>query len=397
MPFSWVETPVKAPEAFQQMEGVALLTQAATLLLIGAQLRDDAGTLETRTKKLGLTAEWVPSEDMTDLGVPTLLPAHRLFDIRTVHAVLEKRYRLAPPKPLPGPVLKDLPPDILSDLAKSFFREPAEGTATNLVEACLRHPDDLVRVAAAAAHLERSPDAARLEQVLEQGIDSKDEIVQAVAATGLAKLNPKNARLADLEFPAKADAAGAGSSHTTLIVQGTWARRKTWWQPGGDFHNYLTGILPGLSRTPLWDPPYAMRDRFDWSGGYDDAKRSRAAGELVEWVNNHSAQGLDLFAHSHGGNVAMLANHRGLKIGELVLLSCPVHPDKYFPNFVPPPQVGRVVSFHVHMDLVILADGGGQRFHDPQIEENILRGWFLGHSDTHSVQVWSEQSLPSRI
>jgi len=397
MPEHWVEKPMRAPEAFQYMEGVALLTQAATLLLLGAQLRGDAGALEARAKKTGQTAEWAPSEDITGLGVPSLAPVPGLFNLQTVHGILEKFHGLGPPQTPPGRIVKDLGADVLSNVAQRFFKDPREGTATNLVEACLRHPDDLVRVAAAVAHLERSPDTARLKQVLEEGTYSNDEVVQAVAATGLARLEPENKRLAYLESRDQGAVAGADSSHTTLIVHGTFARRQRWWQPAGDFHDYLTGVLPGLPRP--WSPPYAAKDRFDWSGGYrnGDDKRSAGADELVKWVNQHAAQGLDLITHSHGGNVAMLANHRGLKIGELVLLSCPVHVGKYVPNFRQPNQVGKVVSFHVHLDLVILADRGGQRFHDTRIEENVLSGWFLFHSDSHSPKIWNDQALASRL
>jgi hypothetical protein len=41
----------------------------------------------------------------------------------------------------------------------------------------------------------------------------------------------------------------------------------------------------------------------------------------------------------------------------------------------------------VKWDLVILADGGGQRFEDPKIEEHVLPIWFQ-HSATHSPDVW---------
>jgi hypothetical protein len=79
--------------------------------------------------------------------------------------------------------------------------------------------------------------------------------------------------------------------------------------------------------------------------------------------------------------------------GRMVLLSCPVHRRKYFPNFA---RVQKVVSIRVRADLVILADGGGQRFRDPRIEEIVLPIWF-NHSITHDPGTWDAQGLPGRV
>ncbi len=89
----------------------------------------------------------------------------------------------------------------------------------------------------------------------------------------------------------------------------------------------------------------------------------------------------------------MLASQAGLNIGELVLLSCPVHIPKYLPNFT---RVTKVVSIRVHLDLVILADGGGQRFQDPNIQENVLPVWF-DHFATHDPDIWQQYDVPSML
>jgi len=133
---------------------------------------------------------------------------------------------------------------------------------------------------------------------------------------------------------------------------------------------------------------YNKTDYFAWSGGYSDAARSLAADELIKWVDSHKEQGLDLFSHSHAGNIALLATHGGLRVGELVLLSCPVHFKKYHPASG---QVAKLVSIRVHLDLVILADRGGQKFKDPRIKENILPLWF-DHTATHNPDVWSNET-----
>jgi hypothetical protein len=90
--------------------------------------------------------------------------------------------------------------------------------------------------------------------------------------------------------------------------------------------------------------------------------------------------------------VAFLATWGGPRIGDLVVLSCPVR-DEYVPNFA---QVGKLVSVRVKWDLVILADGGGQRFEDPRITEIVLPIWF-NHSATHDPDVWTANDVASRI
>ena len=165
------------------------------------------------------------------------------------------------------------------------------------------------------------------------------------------------------------------------MVHGTFAKNGKWWQSGGDFHEFIRQTV---------DPDvYGASDRFDWSGGYSDHARAMAATELRDWVNDHTLAGLDIFAHSHGANAALLASQSGLTIGTLVMMSCPVHLHKYSPN---PSAITRAVSVRVHLDLVILADLGGQRFNHPKIEEYVLPIWF-DHSATHEPKVWKKHKV----
>jgi hypothetical protein len=85
----------------------------------------------------------------------------------------------------------------------------------------------------------------------------------------------------------------------------------------------------------------------------------------------------------------MLATHAGITLSTLVLLSVPVHWSTYSPLFS---QVGKCVSIHVKLDLVVLADFGGQRFDDPRIDEHVLPIWFK-HSATHEPATWRTYEL----
>jgi pimeloyl-ACP methyl ester carboxylesterase len=251
------------------------------------------------------------------------------------------------------------------------------------MEACLRHPHPLVRAAAAISYFGLTSEPSRLIGILEDCTHSDDELVRTVAATGLARLAPESPRLSQLSKQPPRRSRGS-SAHTSLLVHGTWAANEQWWKPGGNFHSYLlNGIRPDL---------YANADAFSWSGAYSEAARAVAANELKTWLAGHAIQNPYLLTHSHGGSVAMLATQNGLNTGPLVLLSCPVH-QIYMPDFS---RTGQVMSIRVKLDLVILADGGGQKFNDSRITEKILPIWF-DHSATHDPAVWQKYNLPAAI
>jgi len=375
MPFELVEKPIAGAEAFEQTSDAALLSQAGILLTVGAQMRRNV--------------EAIPEAELAMLAVPR------------VSAQYEAKEAFIDPIAVRGNLVRKLgersfPADIgtpvqgrtTAEIFRILTDEPSALWTAGLLEASLRHSKELVRVAAAGAYQGFTTEKDRIIKILLQGTYSDELLIRDLAATALAQADPRNGRLTGLQ--SKAQAAGAGeTSHTTLLVHGTLARQTTWWQPGGDFHTYLISLLPTLPRVPKWDAPYGAQNRFDWTGGYSDALRSDAADQLLQWVGNHGAQGLDLITHSYGGNVAMLATNRGLDVGELVLLSCPVLPATYFPDFA---RVHRkVVSFRVHMDLVLLLDsflsGAMPTFADRRIEEHLLALWF-DHSATHMPDVW---------
>lgn len=172
-----------------------------------------------------------------------------------------------------------------------------------------------------------------------------------------------------------------------MLVHGTFARTETWWQPRPDynFHAYIKAeVRPDL---------YSASDRFEWTGGYSDEDREDGAHELAAWVAAHNEQGIVLLGYSHGANVMLRATHHGLRSEKLVLLSCPAHMPKYEPVWA---NVSEIVSVRVKADVVIMLDGGGQRFRDSRIRENVLNLWF-SHPATHEPDVWRSEEVPSKI
>lgn len=381
-----VERPVPGREAFKRTGSAAAQSQAAVLLLLGRQLRGDDLALLARaaaTESEGFV-EPVPNDDLREFEVPRLRPTGERFSVRRVSTLLAEGFGDDLPVTPPGTAKPREVRRPLIQLAEQLYVDPDPIIAAQLMEACLRHPAELTRVAAAASYFELSTQPKRLIKLLADGTRSENELVRNVAAVALARVSPDHARLRQLmrASPTRSDRK---PSRTSLLVHGTFARNGEWWQPGGNFHEFILSKV----RTDLYGAP----DRFDWSGGYSDAARAIAATELRDWVNARGLAGLDILAHSHGANVAMLASQSGLTIGTLVLMSCPVHIHKYSPN---PSAITRVVSVRVHLDLVILADRGGQRFNHPSIEDHVLPIWF-DHSATHEHEVWKKHRVKAML
>ena len=363
MPYKTVTKPIPFPRAFGATGDAAILSQAAILLLMEPGLRRNRSMLAAYRSA------------RRTLKVPAVTDSNPRIKVEEV----ESRLRL---QPLTS-ARKVMPARRLRRLAADLAKKPNRWGAAILMEACLRHPRPLVRAAAALSYFGLTSEPSRLIAVLEDCAQSEDDLARQVAATSLARLAPENPRLSDLSRKTTLAIAGR-STHTSLLMHGTWAANEEWWKPGGDFHTYLlNGIRPDL---------YASADAFSWSGIYSEAARAIAAMELQAWLSGHSIQNPYLLTHSHGGSVAMLATQNGLNTGPLVLLSCPVH-SIYSPDFS---RTGPIVSIRVKLDLVILADGGAQRFTDPRIKEKILPIWF-NHSATHDPAVWQKYNLRSVI
>ena len=380
-------------DAFAQTGEESAQTQSAVLLCVGALLRKKTEAPEAVVEERA-PVELFPEDDWEALAIPSaLLDLHEHRGARYRRGLLHDDLgamtaeRLKGARDFQDPEAETTFKDVQASLSEQLSHNPDPDIAARLVENSFNHPQPLVRVAAASAGLDLFPedeDREELLVVLVEGLDSQDDLIRELAATVLARVEPSHPRLESLTLPGTEGGQGE-PQHTCLLVHGTWARGNEWWQPSGDFHTYiLNEVRPDI---------YSQPDRYDWSGGYSDEARSIAADRLENWVTDRQLNGLDLFCHSHGGSVAMEANHASLQMNQLVLLSCPVHSDKYLPNFN---QVNDVVSIRVKLDLVILADFGGQRFRDNRIRENKLPIWF-NHSASHHPDVWQAHDVPSLL
>jgi len=363
MPYEDVIEPPEIMAAFGQEDSASAQATSAALLALGWQLSDPSGW-----------ARSVPVSDEDEEYLFSGLGGGRRSRSRISRYVAQG-------------ILNELGGDdrpeteVRRSLIQQYREQPSAEFAAALFESCLNHDDALVRVASAASYVEIATEFGFLLDILARGCGGDDLLVREVAAAALGRVAPEHPALDqpwDASTRGPEDLSPLG---TSLIVHGTFAKREEWWQPNGKFHTYIRKNV----RLNLYSKP----DRFSWSGGYSVAARALAAEELVQWVDSRDGDNIDILAHSHGGNVAMLATHLGLSIGTLILLSVPVHWRRYSPRAG---RVGRCVSIRVHCDLVILADRGRQRFHDPRIREYVLPIWFK-HGATHDPAAWRHERL----
>ena len=172
-----------------------------------------------------------------------------------------------------------------------------------------------------------------------------------------------------------------------MLIHGTvlptsQAARPTWSVPGtGALFNHIQKLRPHV---------YGKSDYFRWEGGYTDYAREVASNNLRDWLSLRNLNGIDAVAHSHGCNVLMASNTLGAKFGKIILLSCPVHWQKYS---LPTAVLPNAHSIRIKYDFVIMGDRGDQRFPSGTIKETILPFWFDAHSDTTEPGVWKNQKL----
>lgn len=272
----------------------------------------------------------------------------------------------------------------MSRLIRELYRKPCVDAAAALFEASMFSPHPLVAVAGAAGARETTRLRPRIREALEHGYKSEDRLTSRLAVTAMSQM-PSMQKLATagvIEQPTSRKRRR--KSDTAVITHGTWAADSAWYRPGGDFYAAVDANRPDL---------HLHDESFTWTGAYSKRARKADAKLLQQWIGDQGLGKPDLFAHSHGGTVANLATWRGVEFDRLVLLSWPVHRD-WYPNLA---NVREIVDIRVRMDLVVLLDGGRQRFksRSPKVKTH-RNGWF-NHSATHEPDYWDEHGLWDKV
>lgn len=362
------QTPIAGPEAFEESSRAARLSQSAFLLATSAGIGGYADIIQREAA----------------FPLPRLQEMERKRRMSQPQAM---RYLdVAPDELLTTPSLT-IPPQDVAPLARDILDKPDAAKAASLIEGSLHSPARLVRTSAAVAALDTTGPREDVLAALEEGAMSRDNLIRDIARTALARVWPDHPRLRNLLGKQPQIETHSRSVNTAVITHGTFARRQRWWTPAGVFYQYLNGFQPSL---------HLFEESFPWSGAYSTAGRDLAARQLDAWLAAQSINQPDFFAHSHGGTVAHLATRVGTRFDRLVLLSWPHH-QAWHPDFN---RVNRIIDIRVRLDLVIIADRGGQRFRVPRahrhkVEEH-KNGWF-NHADTHDPAYWNQYSLPSKL
>jgi hypothetical protein len=182
------------------------------------------------------------------------------------------------------------------------------------------------------------------------------------------------------------------SNSLTIIVHGTWAKTSRWWQQGGNFWNYINALVPDL---------YNGSAPYSWSGANSDTERVSAATDLIAWVQRNPTHSLRIIAHSHGGNICLLAAQSGLKIDKLITLGTPIRLE-YLPDLKHIGVLHNVFSTNDSVQTptgtIPNTRGEGRTFGENNIVQNHRaiddgNGGQPGHSELHEPSTWQASKL----
>ncbi|SLM48093.1 protein of unknown function [Nitrospira japonica] len=173
---------------------------------------------------------------------------------------------------------------------------------------------------------------------------------------------------------------------STIIVHGTWANDEDWWRWGAEFPAYLDQHTNDV---------YKGADFFSWSGGVSHKDRTEGGKALQRWVVAHPTEKLRIVAHSHGGNVAFLASHDGLKIHTLILLGTPIRTDyspsmkniRYIYNVYSPDDGWQTAGAEPYPR----GEGKTKGQILPEASDNLKVGG--SHFDLHTSSLWKNYKL----
>ena len=329
--------------------------------------------LALRAGVLGYSPE---SPDEKQFPLPRLKPLKRKRHLRVDEACAYLGASVKELEQEPEPQLQRE----MASACEALYQKPSVKTAAALFEAAMRSPHPLVAVAGAAGARETTRLRKRIRQTLIDGAKSQDRLITRVSEAAISQIGPMH-ELADKRVIDQPKSKKRNrKSRTSVVTHGTFAANNDWYQPGGDFYEALKANRPDL---------HVHDQSFKWTGSYSHSARLADAELLEQWIADQGLGTPDFFAHSHGGTVAHHATRRGVTFDRLVLMAWPAR-EKWFPDFA---RVNRIIDIRVRFDLVILVDGGSQKFRTNlfNVEEH-RHGWF-NHSAPHEPGYWDDHGL----
>ncbi len=252
----------------------------------------------------------------------------------------------------------------LTILARELYEKPSMKAVAAMFEAAMLSPHPLVALAGAVGARETTRLRPKIRETIERCARSRDTLVSRVAMAASSRIDPIKPMADRKVIRQPVSRKRRRKSESAVITHGTFAANGKWYRPGGNFYEALKANRPDL---------HVHDTSFRWTGNYSSRARRADASLLQQWIGDQGLGVPDFLAHSHGGTVASLATRRGVEFRRLVLMAWPVH-EEWFPDFA---NVSRIVDIRVRMDLVILIDGGRQRFRTNEFDvEEHRNGWF---------------------
>ncbi|MFG2500020.1 hypothetical protein ACGFSB_17640 [Streptomyces sp. NPDC048441] len=423
-----IESPLPGEQAFAQDDEIAAWSKAAQVVGLGLQLAGQADALR--------------SEDgATELQIPEIPPLSYPFLTEFAEFYIQDHLRIELPfhwhefpgwsQPIASHIQDMVRPapqrwwdeygGLESALAPTLYEAVRQDKDPRAAAASLLHVSQfsrhqIVRVAAASslAGLRTTLTWPTIE-TLAEGCSSANDTVQQIAIDALLHAAPSHPVLAELRESHKPDEGkGAERAHTSVIVPGTWSRfkRPSWWRPGERLFDYLQKE-PGNSEPsdgtfpPVGNDLYAHDNYYRWPTGFTVHDRVAGAHALAKWAADRQCTGFSkVFAHSHGGNVALLAaaSHK-LRIDMLVMIATPPHQRNALEWQVISEHVKHIVSMRPRFDLTVLLDSLWSRvkkipvtgeFPANRVRILPVPVWY-GHSVLTRPEVWTRHRLAHEL
>ena len=185
-----------------------------------------------------------------------------------------------------------------------------------------------------------------------------------------------------------------------ILIHGTFGSQGAWYQKDGEFYEslkkgaYNKGKLKKICA-------------YTWSGRLKPAERFNAALDFLDFLTNNTVptDTINIIAHSHGGNVAIMASqlfkkyNMQHKINSLYCLATPVNNKIFYPDM---DVIKTVYNFFSYGDFVQPVMGLFSRaYTDHERIWNILfvhRNTYPNHQDMHPKELaWLLPALPELI
>ena len=391
-------SPVLGREAFETESPAATSSRAGQLLAMGTYAFGDAQqVLDVR-------------DDAESLGAPFVAPTSDEHSLWRQQQNLDELTRLAlqdhgasdPRDWTPGaPTRRDDELALWNEIALTH----AATALLALLNYSLGSVHELQRVAAASALTGHSGgELGRANAILIDALQSTDDHVAQVAAACLG-VDREQMALGDTGYdapPVDRMAEDEARGEVSTALNGTWAQVSAdpWYAPGQPLHSHIQST----STNNL----FGGDTYFTWSGEYSQEARDLGALKLTTWRSIHSFTLFDtVFAHSHGGNVALTAAANGELIRLLVLMHTPALPRLDDQWAAIRSRVARVMVLRTRLDHVVLADGfrngSKQRFdqsklpHEPFVLHWAKKDAWFSHSFFTELDTWKKYKIASAV